>query len=85
MKGVYVLRWHLTETLAIPPLDPKEPNPHIIVFPWWKKLVLWLLILLFLWSVWSRQWLFLVALLVLPVRLHRMASKYIIKNTKDDK
>ena len=63
-------RWHITENFCIPPLMPGEPKPVIIKFSWYKRLMLWMLILSFFYCMYQRNWIAAILLLVLPARIH---------------
>jgi hypothetical protein len=68
-------RWHITETIVFPPLDPNDPPPTIIRFKWWKRLLLWMLVFYFFYCLWNGSFIQALLLLVLPVRLHWLIAK----------
>ncbi len=67
---VFFWRWHITERFCIPPLMEGEKPPVIIQLSWYKKLVLWCLILSFFYFLSQRNWFAVFLFIVLPFRIH---------------
>jgi len=70
--SVYFWRWHITKDIVFPPYGPNEkPEESVIIrFKWWKKLLMYGLIIFFIYGLYNRWFFTCFCLLVLPVRIH---------------